>query len=178
VTQRSSTDRRRRSNTEYPAERICQSALMPAKLITLAHFSVSSAMSLPKSAAVPDIAQQAQVFELPLDHGSPCQALTSKPGRKSATVGTSGSASSRFVVVTASGRSLPALMSPFSSLEVSPRGVGYFCAFEPRSRPGTSAGESGLSSFIIRFTRRARPALSTAAHQAARAAQPHFHRWL
>src|SRR5215472_1640167 len=30
-----------------------QSALMPANLITLAHFSVSSAISLPKSAGVP-----------------------------------------------------------------------------------------------------------------------------
>src|SRR6266853_818421 len=30
-----------------------QSALMPANLMTLAHFSVSSAMNLPKSAGVP-----------------------------------------------------------------------------------------------------------------------------
>ena len=40
----------------------------------------------------------------------PAHALVSKPGRKSATVGTSGSPSKRAVAATANGRSLPALM--------------------------------------------------------------------
>src|SRR4029453_4196321 len=43
-----------RNVMEYSAgDRADHSALMPADLITLAHFSVSSAMSLPKSAGVP-----------------------------------------------------------------------------------------------------------------------------
>jgi hypothetical protein len=41
---------------------------------------------------------------------TPNQALDSKPGRKSLIVGMSGSASERIAVVTASARTLPALM--------------------------------------------------------------------
>src|SRR5215510_8902822 len=38
---------------EYLGDRECHSGLMPANLITLAHFSVSSPMTLPKSAGEP-----------------------------------------------------------------------------------------------------------------------------
>ena len=44
---------RRTGVTEYSAAGPDHSGLMPANLITLAHFSVSSAMSLPKSAGEP-----------------------------------------------------------------------------------------------------------------------------
>src|SRR5215475_4584401 len=99
-------------------------ALMLAARTTLPHFSVSSAMSLPKSAGEPAIAMppsptkrafivasarpaltslfnfstiSAGVF---LGAPMPYQELASKPGKNSATVGTSASASERFVVVT------------------------------------------------------------------------------
>src|SRR5262245_21099076 len=110
-----------------------QSALMLAARMTLPHFSVSSAMNLPKSlgelarmmlpksanrALILGSARPALISEFSLLMISvgvllgatrPCQPLTSKPGTKSATVGTSGSASSRDMVVTASARNLPAL---------------------------------------------------------------------
>ena len=107
---------------------------MPANLITLAHFSVSPAMRLPKSAGEPGKHRAAQVGEPRLDlrigqtkndfrvkpvddlgrrltaRRGPCQELASKPGKKSPTVGKSGSVSDRTAVVTAKGRSFPALM--------------------------------------------------------------------
>src|SRR5262249_10906873 len=110
-----------------------QSALMLAARITLPHLSVSSAMSLPKSAGEPARAMLPKSASRALILGSarpalislfsvsmisvgqllgatkPCQPLTSKLGTKSATVGPSGSASRRDMVVTASARSLPAL---------------------------------------------------------------------
>jgi hypothetical protein len=45
----------------------------------------------------------------------PTQVLVSKPAAKSATLGTSGSASDRVAVVTANDRSLPDLMCPIDS---------------------------------------------------------------
>jgi len=45
---------------------------------------------------------------VPLGAATPYQALASKPGRKSATVGTSGSADERSAVATAKARTLPA----------------------------------------------------------------------
>src|SRR3954468_22090979 len=98
----------------------------------LAHFSVSSAMSLPKSAGdlasgVPPMsatrglilgsARPALISLLILSMIStgvflgaptPCHPLVSYPGTKSPTVGRSGSNSERLALVTASGRSLPA----------------------------------------------------------------------
>ncbi len=47
---------------------------------------------------------------VPFGAPTPYHWLASKPGRKSPTVGTSGNASERVAVVTASGRSLPPLM--------------------------------------------------------------------
>src|SRR5262249_27410021 len=49
----SARDFAKRDVMEYLAPFAVQSALMPANLITLAHFSVSSAMTFPKSAAHP-----------------------------------------------------------------------------------------------------------------------------
>src|SRR5262245_26980527 len=108
--------------------------LMLAARITLPRFSVSSAMSLPKSAGEPVItvpprsasrafivgsARAALISLLSLSTISagvafgaptPDQALASYPGRNSLTVGRSGSPSQRVAVVTANGRSLPALI--------------------------------------------------------------------
>src|SRR5262245_6877976 len=110
------------------------SGLMLAARITLAHFSVSAAMSLPKSAAEPPSTVPPRSASRALILGSasavlnsllslstisagvlrgaptPYHVLASNPGRKSPTVGMSGSASERVAVVTASACSLPALM--------------------------------------------------------------------
>src|SRR5262245_50713086 len=110
------------------------SGLMLAARITLAHFSVSSAISLPKSAGEPANTVPPSSARRLLSAGSarpafisllsfstiaagvafgaptPNQALASKPGTNSSTVGMFGSASERVAVVTASARSLPALM--------------------------------------------------------------------
>src|SRR6516164_4352094 len=108
---------------------------MLAARITLAHLSVSSAMSLPKFAEVPPItvpptsanralvlgsARTASISALSLLITSdgvllgapmPFQMIHSKPGTNSATEGMSGSASTRVGPVTASKRNLPALMN-------------------------------------------------------------------
>src|SRR5436190_8915170 len=113
--------------------RLDQSGLAPANFTTLPHFSVSSATSLPKSAAEPastmppssvsralilGSANAALILALslstisggvPLGAATPYQALASKPGTKSPTVGTSGSAGERAAVATAKARTLPAL---------------------------------------------------------------------
>src|SRR5262245_38310276 len=52
---------------------------------------------------------------VPLGAPIPCQVLASKPGTDSPIVGTSGSASERLAVVTASARILPALMFEIDS---------------------------------------------------------------
>src|SRR5262245_43277147 len=111
-----------------------QSALMLAARITLRHFSVSSAISLPKSegetastspprsarrALILGSARPALISLLSLSMISagvflgaptPYQPVASKPGTNSLTVGIWGSASERVAVVTASARSLPALI--------------------------------------------------------------------
>ena len=100
----------------------------------MAHFVVSSAMyfsnsggdigfgTLPSSArralmvgsasaALLSLLSKATISAgVPLGAPMPCQVLASKPGTDSPMVGTSGSASDRFAVVTASARILPALM--------------------------------------------------------------------
>src|SRR5262245_4574945 len=115
------------------------SALMLPVLITLAHFSVSSAMSLPKSAGEPGSTAPPRSASRTLIMGSARAALTSllslstisagvpfgapnpnhwlvsKPGRNSLTVGMSGSISQRVALVTANARSFPALMYPTES---------------------------------------------------------------
>src|SRR5262249_25149224 len=110
------------------------SALMPANLITLAHFSVSSAMSLPKSVGVIGVPAPPKVlarrafilgFTRPalishlilliiptgalLEAPTPYHPLASYPVTNSPTVGTSGSTSDRAAVVTAKARSFPVL---------------------------------------------------------------------
>src|SRR6516164_9779815 len=111
-------------------------ALMLAARTTLPHFSVSSAMNFPKSVGEPaNTAHPRSVRRLfmlgsaraalisllsfsticvgvALGTTIPYQPLASKPGRNSPTVGTSGRASWRVALVTASARSLPALMYP------------------------------------------------------------------
>src|SRR5215510_14750899 len=110
------------------------SGLMPANLTTLAHFSVSSAISLPKSAGGPGSGVPPRSANRAFVRGSarialisllsrsmisdgvalgalmPKKALASYPGTNSPTAGTPGSASERIAVVTASARSLPALI--------------------------------------------------------------------
>src|SRR5271166_2449529 len=107
------------------------SGLMLAARITLPHFSVSFAMSLPKSdgdpasgvppksrrrALILGSASPALICPLSLLMISagvlaatpkPAQKLASKPGKKSPIGGMSGKASARAAVVTASARSLP-----------------------------------------------------------------------
>src|SRR6202022_1689113 len=107
-----------------------QSALIPENLMTLAHFSVSSAISFPKSAGdpgstvAPRSANRAPILGsaratlitllslsmmavgVPLGTPTPCQGLVSNPGTKSPTAGISGNASEREAVVTANARSL------------------------------------------------------------------------
>src|SRR5262249_13861850 len=126
---------RRTDVTEYSA-RIASdhSALMPANLITFAHFSVSSAISFPNSAGesartgpprsasrafIVGSARAALISLLSvsmilagvfLGAPRPPHALASKPGRNSPTVGRSGSVSQRVAVVTAKRRSLSALI--------------------------------------------------------------------
>jgi hypothetical protein len=102
--------------------------------MTLAHFSISWATNLPKSAGeltngaapmsenralIPGSARAALNCLLSLSTipmgvfigaPTPNQAVTSNPGTKSRTGGRSGRASERVTVVTASARSLPALM--------------------------------------------------------------------
>src|SRR5262249_7446056 len=119
-----------RNVMEYPLD---HSGLMFAERITLAHFSVSAAMNLPKSAGEPGStmpprsasrililgsARPALISRLSLSMisagvllgvPSPSQALDSYPGTKSPMVGISGNASERIVVVTARAWSLPAL---------------------------------------------------------------------
>jgi len=109
--------------------------LRAANFTTLAHFSVSSAISLPKSAGepastVPPVsASRARMAEsakaaliallsastisagVPLGAPMRVAALTSKPGTKSPSVGRSGSACERVVPVTARTRSLLPLPS-------------------------------------------------------------------
>src|SRR5262249_1637889 len=116
-----------------------QSALAPENLITLAHFSVSVAMNLAKSEGEPGNTAAPRSANRAFNLGStrpalisllslstisagvslgapiPCSALASQPGTKSPTVGTSGNTSERVAVVTASGRSLPALMNSIDS---------------------------------------------------------------
>src|SRR5215831_1651893 len=151
-----------------------QPSLMPTVLITLLHFSISSAMSLPKSAGVPGRAGPARSANLVLNAGSarpalisvlslsmisldvslgaptPKIALCSKPGKKSLTVGSSGSSSDRVAVVTARARSRPALIwsmevdilshiictwppSKSISARVVPRSAHEPCRFRPSS---------------------------------------------
>src|SRR5262245_59816091 len=110
------------------------SGLMLAARITLPHFSVSAAMNSPKSAGEPTSgapprsasravilgsARPALISLLSLSTipaavafgaQTPNQLLASYPGTDSATVGVSGSASERVAAVTASARSLPALI--------------------------------------------------------------------
>src|SRR5262249_27418004 len=110
------------------------SGFAPDNFTTLPHFSVSSAMSLPKSAGEPGStvppksANRAfnlgsaspvliSVLSFPMISGGvflgaqrPTHWLASKPLTKSPTVGISGSASDRVAVVTAKARSLLALM--------------------------------------------------------------------
>ena len=57
----------------------------------------------------------------------PCHVLASKPGTESPTVGTSGSASERVAVVTASARTLPALMVSIDS----GKGLNITCTWPP-----------------------------------------------
>src|SRR5256886_16766112 len=57
----------------------------------------------------------------------PCQPLASYPGRKSPTVGISDNTSKRVAVVTASGRSLPALMCSIDS----GKGLKITCTWPP-----------------------------------------------
>src|SRR5215831_8141618 len=111
-----------------------QSGFAPENLITLAHFSVSSAMRFPyslgdsantsppssaKRALIVASARAALISLLSVSMNSagvffgapiPAHALVSKPGTKSPSVGTSGSPCQRVVAVTAKGRSLPALI--------------------------------------------------------------------
>src|SRR5262249_40405626 len=110
------------------------SALILAVRITLPHFSVSSASSLAKSAGEPGStvppksANSAFILGSPraalisvlslspipaavsLAAPIPYQPLASYPGTNSPTVGISGNTSNRVAVVTARGRSLPALI--------------------------------------------------------------------
>src|SRR5262249_28057365 len=110
-----------------------QSALIPAARITLPHFSVSSAICLPKSEGEPTTTDEPRSANLAFRFGvarpalisllslstistgvllgapTPNQPLASYPGTKSPTVGKSGNASERADVVTASARSLPPL---------------------------------------------------------------------
>src|SRR5262245_17095271 len=110
------------------------SGLRLAARVTLAHFSVSSATSLPTSAGEPasTVAPSSAIRALILGSARPAlisllslstisagvplgaptafQALASKPGRNSLTVGIFGNVSDRLAVDTASGRSLPARM--------------------------------------------------------------------
>src|SRR5262249_33098380 len=112
------------------------SALMPAARITVPHFSVLSATSLSSwageatntvlamsatRAAMLGSASAALIalFSLSmsatgvsLGTPTPIHPVTSYPGRKSPTTGTSGSHGKRVALVTASARSLPALMYP------------------------------------------------------------------
>src|SRR5580700_1322331 len=113
-----------------------QSGLMPANLITLAHFSVSAVMNFWHSAGVMGIGMMPRSANRALSLGSvrtaltsvlstsvisagvpfgapsPCQVRASNPGTNSPTVGKFGSASARDAVVTAKGRSMPLLMYP------------------------------------------------------------------
>src|SRR5262249_37769771 len=106
------------------------SGLILAVRMTFAHFLVSSAMNLVKSAAEPPNAMppssasrafvvgSASAALIPwlslskisagvvLGRPTPCHELASDPGTNSRTLGTSGSPSDREAVVTASGRSL------------------------------------------------------------------------
>src|SRR5262249_3106906 len=114
--------------------RLHQSALAPDNLTTLPHFSVSSAMSLPKSAGEPGRTVPPRLASCALNLGlarpalisllslsiicggvflgapTPYHWLASKPGRNSPIVAIPGSVSERVAVVTASARSVPALM--------------------------------------------------------------------
>src|SRR5215470_7257575 len=120
-------------NDLYCLARLHHSAFTPENLTTLAHFSVSSAMSLPNSAGEsasptsPRSASRALILgsasaalisllslsmiSSGVSRGAPTpyHVLASNPGTKSPTGGTSGNASERIAVVTASARSLPAL---------------------------------------------------------------------
>src|SRR5262249_5501202 len=121
-------------NGSYGTSTWDQSALMPTDLTTLAHFSVSSAMSLPKSAGKPGSAVPPRLASFALNLGlarpalisllslsiicggvvlgapTPYHWLDSKPGRNSPIVGMPGSVSERVALATASARSVPALM--------------------------------------------------------------------
>src|SRR5580700_8556082 len=116
---------------ETAASAAVYSGLMLAVRMTLAHFSVSSAMSLAKAPLVigvgmPPISANRDTSlgsataaliswlslatisgGVPLGAPMPNHWLTSYPGTVSLTVGTSGKSSERAVLVTASARSLP-----------------------------------------------------------------------
>src|SRR6516165_1019795 len=109
---------------------------MPANLITLAHFSVSSDMNFPKPADVIGIGSAPKansrafivgsartallsLLSLSMIPGgvslgapSPYQPIASYPGTNSLTVGTLGRASERVALVTARARRVPAWMYP------------------------------------------------------------------
>src|SRR5262252_6780671 len=109
------------------------SGFAPENLTTLAHFSVSSAMSLLKSGGEPANTVPPRSAIRALIRGSvratlisllslsmisvgvflgaatPCQPLDSYPGTKSPTVGVSGNTSERAALVTANARNLPPL---------------------------------------------------------------------
>src|SRR6516225_1539705 len=119
-----------------------QSGFAPENFTTFAHFLVSSMRSLPKSmgemgstlepssayrALILESASPALISRLSLSIISggvllgaprPNQRFDSYPGTNSARVGRSGNASARPVLVTASGRILPALM--YSIVSVMP----------------------------------------------------------
>src|SRR5262249_50733585 len=138
-------------------------SLILASWITLAHLSVSAAMSfskslgdigigtLPRSARRPLIlgsARAAFISLLSLSTISPdvflgapmpCQVLASKPGTDSATVGTSGSARERVAVVTATRPPLAA----FDGLDRFGRGADH-----PRPLPADQVGERGRATAI------------------------------
>src|SRR5262249_28933452 len=129
-------------NGRYGTFGLHQSALPPVNLTTLPHFSVSSAISLPKSAGEPastvpprsasrvfmlGSARPALISLLSLSTISagvafgaptPYQLLASSPGTNAATVGMSCSRSERVAAVTASARSLPALIYPIDEIVV------------------------------------------------------------
>src|SRR5262249_55543205 len=109
------------------------SGLMPVNFTTLPHFSVSSAIRLPKSesastspprstmrafirgsaraALISLLSLSITTTEVFLGAPMPYHKLASKPGKNSATVGMSGSASERVAVVSDSASGLPALSS-------------------------------------------------------------------
>src|SRR5262245_24296748 len=125
------------------SSRLDHSGFAPENLITLAHFSVSSTMSLLKSEGEPANTVPPRSAIRALIRGSvratlisllslsmisvgvflgaatPCQPLDSYPGTKSPTVGRSGNTSERVAPVTANARNLPPLMCSIDPTNVS-----------------------------------------------------------